>query len=103
MDRCDSMDIKPPTWSLRNERCSCCAGQGELCFSICPACGQLVLVCAEVGTVFSALGAGIRRRLGSLEDASCVCPGCHEVPIARFRDASSEEILAAGFTTTDYA
>jgi hypothetical protein len=96
------MEIRPPTWSLRNERCPCCEGQGELCFSACPACGRLVLVCAEIGTVFADLRAASRRPHGNFDDKSCVCPGCRRVPIALFREALDEEIQAAGFTPADY-
>ena len=96
------MEIRLPTWSLRNERCPCCGGQGELCFSACPECVRLVLVCAEAGTVFADVRAASRRPYGSLDDKACVCPGCRRVSISLFRDASDQEIQAAGFTPADY-
>ena len=41
------------TWCLKTPRCECCDEQGALCFSTCPNCEHIVLICDEVGTVFT--------------------------------------------------
>ena len=46
------MDLLKPVWSLKTPRCSCCNEQGALCFSTCPNCKYVVLVCDEVGSVY---------------------------------------------------
>ena len=96
------MNIVPPTWSLRHERCPVCEGQGELCFFACPACSRLVLVCAEEFSVFAELRSTERQVYGVTDDPTCFCPGCGRVPVASFREASSEQILAVGFSPQEY-
>ena len=96
------MQIDSPSWQLRKQRCTCCDGQGELVFSACPTCGFVVLICAEVGTVFE-----IRdRQCGSvLGDSSVVeddCAKCGRSRYSAFRSATTDEILALGFQPGDY-
>src|SRR6516162_4754966 len=95
-----TMQIDPPTWQLRNERCTCCDGQADLIFSTCPTCGFVVLICSEVGTSFeiSEHHAGAVLA-GSL---SAVCPKCGRSAFAEFRNSTSDEILALGFRPGDY-
>jgi hypothetical protein len=60
-------------WYVVEPRCPCCNGQGDLCFSACPECGHVVLICAEVGTAFEVDAATI---IGDLSDTAAVCPRC---------------------------
>jgi len=66
-------------------------------FSSCPQCRHVLLVCAEVGTVFpdphdltQALADGAR------------CPSCGSVPVLDSVDATSDQIKALGFTSDQY-
>ncbi|NVB79531.1 MAG: hypothetical protein HOV81_14135 [Kofleriaceae bacterium] len=76
------MNVTSSTWQLRSP-CPCC-GQGGLTFSTCIRCHRVLLVCAEVGTVFDS-----RDR--------CPCGSEH------FENATSDQITALGFTPDDYA
>ena len=96
------MNIVPPTFSLRHERCPVCEGQGELCFFACPTCSRLVLVCAEEFSVFAELRSADRQFYCEVNDSTCRCPGCGQTPITSFREATSEQILAAGFSPEEY-
>ena len=96
------MEIIPPTWCLRNPRCECCDEQGALCFSTCPNCGYVVLICDEVGTVFpnpKDLEEGI---YGAIDASSYVCPSCGKISFAEFINSTSDEIQKLGFTTDEY-
>ena len=95
------MNIVPPTWSLRHVRCPVCE-EGELCFDACPACSRLVLICAEESSVFAELRGSERPLYGVISDPACVCPGCGRVPVCSFHPATSDQILAAGFSSDDY-
>jgi len=45
--------IVAPRWWLANRRCLCaCQGEGTSAFEACTACGSVMLVCEELGTVF---------------------------------------------------
>jgi len=94
------MRIVRPTWYLLKPRCPCCHGQGELCFSACPECGHMVLICAEVGTVF---GIDASTVIGDISDAEAVCPNCRRTTLSSFRNASRSGIQALGFTSGQYA
>jgi len=94
------MQIVPPMWYLVEPRCPCCDGQGELCFSACPECSHVVLVCAEVGTVFRSDASTI---IGEFSDAESVCPNCQRASLSSFRNANATEIQALGFTPSQYA
>ena len=61
-------EFMPPYWMLATERCRCCGAQGELEFSTCPACGFVVLICAEIGTVYDILGKRAGLSLGWIHD-----------------------------------
>ena len=96
------MQVDPPTWALRGIRCECCAGQGALCFSACPDCNAVVLVCDEVGTVFSDPKNLESAVYGGLDDPSCRCPRCAYKAVSEFRNASAVEIQGAGFPAGSY-
>lgn len=96
------MQVNQLTWHLRSPRCECCSGQGALCFSTCPECGAVVLVCDEVGTVYLELGNFDEGVYGGLDDPSCVCPVCRTVEVNRFRSSKSAEIQARGYDVSQY-
>jgi hypothetical protein len=94
------MDIKPPTWSLKAERCSYCEA-GELVFSQCPSCRVIVFICAECSTVFEIQDRHRGREVGDMSGAT----RCHACGIAfhhDFSSAPSAEIQSLGFTAEDY-
>lgn len=96
------VEIKSPTWSLRQERCPCCDAEGELWFTACTSCGRLMLWCAEVGTPYSELRATRRIAYGDSRDPACKCPGCGTVSLREFRPATDSEICSAGFSPDEY-
>jgi hypothetical protein len=96
------MEITQPIWHLKTPRCECCSGQGALCFSTCPRCGAVVLVCDEVGTVFPNPRDLSQAVQCGFDDPSCKCPGCELVALADFRHSTSEEIQRLGFQTGEY-
>jgi len=96
------VQTQPPSWELRNQRCTCCDGQGELVFSTCPTCGVVVLICAEVGTVFSIHDRQAGSALGDSIAAEDVCTRCGKSRFSDFRSATADEILALGFQPGDY-
>ncbi len=94
------MDIQPPTWALKAERCGYCE-VGELVFSQCPSCGVVVFVCAECSTVYEIQNGKKGKEVGDLSGVSrchaCSGPHHHEFP-----PASSEVIQSLGFAAGDY-
>jgi hypothetical protein len=96
------VNIVPPTFSLKHERCPVCEGEGALCFFACPACSRLVLVCDEEFSVFAELRSANRQFYCEITDSACLCPGCGQAPITLFREATSEQILGAGFCRDEY-
>jgi len=96
------MQINLPTWSLRGIRCQCCSGQGALCFSTCPACKAVVLICDEVGTVFQDPRDLEAAVYGGLDDPTCLCAQCGKSRLSSFRNSTSEEIQASGFSVEAY-
>jgi hypothetical protein len=96
------MEIESPLWRLKNQRCYCCDGEGFLCFSACPHCSHVILVCDEVDTVYPNPKDLTQLYLGDFADPSFVCPECGEVPVYDFRDATSDEIQRLGFLAGDY-
>ena len=96
------MQTQPPSWELRKERCTCCDGQGHLIFSACPTYGLVVLICAEVGTVFEIHGQQCGSAIGESVAADDACTKCGKSRFSDFRSASSDEILALGFQPGDY-
>ena len=96
------MEIHPPSFELRRERCRCCDGQGELVFSTCPSCGLVVLICAEVGTVYQIRDRQVGALLGDSVAAEDSCTKCGQSRYGDFRSATSGEILALGFQSEDY-
>lgn len=96
------MQFIRPKWNLKKPRCECCSGQGALCFSTCPKCGYIVLVCDEVGTVYPNPHDLETATYGGIEDDNCTCPGCRQVKVSEFRDATADEIQAFGFTSEEY-
>lgn len=96
------MKVVDPVWQLKASRCDCCAGQGALCFSSCPACGAVVLVCDEVGTVFPNPFDLSQAVQCGLDDPSCKCPGCAQIAVSAFRNSTWEEIRRLGFNPDQY-
>ena len=96
------INIDKPGFSLISPRCNCCSEQGALCFSSCTGCGQIVLVCDEVGTVFVDRHNLEQGVYGGLEDDSCVCPKCQRVHVSDFRNSTGDEIQALGYSATQY-
>jgi len=94
------MDIKPPTWALKAERCSYCE-EGELVFSRCPSCGVVVFICGECGTVFEIQAGRRGREVGDTSGAT-LCQACGSSPHHEFPSASAEEIQGLGFAVGDY-
>jgi len=94
------MNIAPPSWELKSERCFVC-NEGELVFSRCPACGTVVLICGECSVVFSIQqkrpGAEIGNLAGATRCHSCGGPAHREFPVA-----TAEEIQALGFAPPEY-
>ena len=95
------VQIQLPYWELRNERWTCCDGQGALVFSTCPTCGWVVLICGEVGTVFEIRERHAGSRLGCIA-AEEVCSQCGEKKYSDFCNATADEILSLGFQPADY-
>ena len=91
------MEIRAPKWELVKERCPCCDGNGELVFSTCPKCGDLVLICAEVSSVFTIEG----KNRGAVVSGD-QCRKCTAVHYEDFRDATWQEIQSLGFVAGDY-
>src|SRR2546423_3163125 len=80
------MDITPPTWSLKAERCNYCE-VGELVFSQCPSCAVVVFICGECGTVYEMQNRKRGREVGDTSGATrfhaCSDPYQHEFPHAQ--------------------
>jgi hypothetical protein len=91
--------IVPPSWYL-TEICPCCE-QGGLTFSTCPTCGLVVLICAEIGSIFAISGRRCGPLIGSI-DSDQTCQKCGASDYLSFRDSSSDEIRALGFQPGDY-
>lgn len=95
------MRIVEPQFELRNQRCTCCDGQGELVFSTCPTCGLVVLICAEVGTVFEIHDLKCGSAIGYF-DLTQACIRCGKTSFSDFRSSTTDEILALGFQPEDF-
>ncbi len=97
------MNIVNTNYSLKTPRCSCCDGNGELCFSTCPNCNYVVLICAEVGTVFPNPKNLTQSIFAAyFEDNESLCPSCCKSTFKDFRNSTSEEIRQLGFSVDDY-
>jgi len=96
------MEIRAPTWQLAAGKCPCCDGQGELVFSACPSCGFVVLVCAEVGTVFEISGQTRGKEMGVLAGKPDSCVKCGASRCEHFPNATAEEIKRLGFQPGSY-
>jgi hypothetical protein len=94
------MESYKPVWRMK-QVCPCC-DEGGLVFLTCPECGDMVVVCEEIGTVFPTTHLRESSALGSVDDPALMCPGCRHVPIAEFRDSTAEEINALGFQPGEY-
>jgi hypothetical protein len=93
------MQLHKPSWRSK-QTCPCCE-EGGLAFSTCPDCEYTVLICEEVGTVYPARMPLSSEPIGDLEDG-VLCPGCHRVPITRFRDSTTVQIHQLGFQPGQY-
>jgi hypothetical protein len=96
------MQIDQSIWNLRSPRCECCSHQGALCFSTCPGCGHVLLVCDEVGTVYPDFRNLELAVYGGYEDPTCLCPSCGSIAVGRFRNSTATEIQACGFEPNQY-
>jgi hypothetical protein len=95
------MNFVNPIWELKT-RCNCCDGNGELCFSTCPECNNVVLICAEVGTVYPNPKNLTQSIFGASLEPSFLCPHCGKSEVSDFRDSNSDEIQQLGFTPDEY-
>jgi len=95
-----TMDIRPPIWELKAERCDNCE-EGELLFSKCPSCGVVVFICAECSTVYEIQNAKRGREIGDMSGTTR-CHACSGPHHNKFPPASSEEIQSLGFSAGDY-
>ncbi len=87
------MEIKKPTWQIK-QICPDC-GQGNPTFCFCIKCGFVTLICEETGDTF-------KNPRNLTEGFTDICPKCEQVLTTNFDTADSERILNAGFTTQDY-
>lgn len=90
------MRVRPPVWHFVRT-CPCC-GQGEPELYTCPSCGRVVLICAEIGTVFPD-----PRYLGTVLEPDAACPGGCMVEASAFRPSTGDEVRALGFVPGEYA
>lgn len=93
-----AMQIRPPTWELASV-CPCC-DQGGLTFSSCPRCQHVLLICAEVNTVFPHPRDLTRSFEGELGVQRC--PACASTTLEDYVPATSEQIKALGFAPGEY-
>jgi hypothetical protein len=93
------MNLVSPSWWLKT-RCSCCHENGELCFTTCPKCNYVFLVCSEVSTVYPNPKDLTQSIFGAYSESSFVCPNCKTA--SDFRDSTIDEIQQLGFTVDDY-
>lgn len=63
---------------------------------------MVVLICAEVGTVFEICDHKPGERLGDSVAAEDICGKCHTSRFSGFRIATFDEILALGFQPRDF-
>jgi hypothetical protein len=90
------LKIVSPSWTLRSP-CPCCGH--ELVFSTCRHCTHVLLVCAELETIFPDPH-DLSRTLAQPYDAA-QCPTC-AAPVRDYEDATSDQIRALGFTPDEY-
>jgi hypothetical protein len=98
------MEIRPrrTVWTLKSFRCVPCHGNGALCFSACPDCGRIVLICDEVSHVYPNPHDLSQFYEGWLDDQHSLCPGCGKVALTEFRDCTTDEIERIDFRQGDY-
>ena len=92
------MQIDSPIWYL-NQECPCCGEVGELELLCCNNCSKIVAVCGEYRTIFRNPS---KVSLNNSEPgpSHLLCPFCKS--IKGYRPAKDFEILALGFTKSDY-
>jgi hypothetical protein len=99
------MEVKGPSFRLREARCPCiCGGEGLLVFITCPGCDYVTVACDEVGTLFHG-PPDLRDVPGGSwlgRDSQGTCPKCRKVTVEAFRPSTGEEIQALGFTPAEY-
>src|SRR5207247_10587588 len=95
----DEVKVSSPTWELCSP-CPCC-GQGGLEFSSCRRCHNVVLICAEVGTVFPDPH-DLTCTLAQSSNDEVKCPSCGSASVADYENATSDQIRALGFTPDQY-
>jgi hypothetical protein len=74
--------------------------QGGLVLVACPECSHVAVICAEEGLGFQSVHTVAAE--SAVELGSARCPQCGRPLLSAFRDATSDEILSAGLSPTDY-
>ena len=94
------MKVKPPQWTLRSACPEC--GQGQSLHLLkCDACANIVVACAEEGSLFAEfrdLGAPVSWLFKG--DTKTPCPSCKQT--GQLRDASGLELQNAGLSIDEY-
>ncbi|GAB6261755.1 hypothetical protein PSSHI_19980 [Photobacterium sp. R1] len=90
------MKINQPVWYLSTQHgyCPLCEGQSGLVFISCTQCRTVYLQCDEYHTFYA-------MRLFTVCKSEFTCPNCGE-KIEDANPATSQQILASGFTKNDY-
>lgn len=95
------MEIVPPQWCLR-QLCPVCEQGVSLVLVACPNCGHIAAVCVEgEGAAFADA-----QRISKSEvvnEETTMCLRCARVVLAEFESATTDQILAAGFSKDDYS
>ena len=95
------METSLPIWELRNERCPCCDGQGELAFFTCPKCSATVLICQEIGAVYEITDKKAGSEIGDTM-RSTRCLTCGGPLHSEFPPSTAQQIVGLGFSYADY-
>ena len=92
------MEIRQPQWQLRRV-CPVCE-QGGLVLVACPECSHVAVICDEEGLGFQNV-----RTIApewAVDPESVQCRQCGRALLSAFRDATSDQILSAGLSPTEY-
>jgi hypothetical protein len=94
------MKFELPTWQLKGETCAYCS-DGELIFSVCPVCKNVILICGECGTAYEIEHKKKGKEVGDITGAT-LCHNCGNTFQHKFTSATSDEIQALGFAPEEY-
>jgi hypothetical protein len=92
------MEIRQPQWQLRRA-CPVCE-QGGLVLVACPDCSHIAVICAEEGSGFHSVHTIAAE--SAVDPESARCPQCGRPLLSAFKDATSDQILSAGLSPSDY-